>query len=66
MNTWTLLMIFLGTVHLAGFVALVWSAKWAPEGYEDADGFHVGSRSEPVLRGDPAEIDLDGEWKQAA
>jgi hypothetical protein len=38
----------LAAVHLAGLVALVWGATLAPEGYEDASGFHLGR--EPLCR----------------
>jgi hypothetical protein len=64
MNLWTLTALIVGVVHLAGLLALVWCAKRAPEGYEDADGFHLGT--EPGLpslgRSDPAE----SIWKHAA
>jgi hypothetical protein len=61
MNFWTLLALILGAVHLAGLLALVWCANWAPEGYEDSTGFHLGR--EPASppkpgRGDPAELEL--------
>jgi cytochrome P450 len=48
MNVWTILsLIILGVVHLAGLTALVYSALRAPEGYEDADGFHLGRQPAP-------------------
>ena len=65
MSIWSLLsLIILGVVHLAGLLALVWCAKRAPEGYEDADGFHLGVEpaSHSLPGGDPAE----GEWEHAA
>jgi hypothetical protein len=51
----------LGVVYLAGFIALVYCAKCAPEGYEDADGFRLGNKpTAPLPReanGDPAEVE---------
>jgi hypothetical protein len=45
MNLWSALGLgLLGAVYLAGFIALVYCAKHAPEGYEDVDGFHVGPK----------------------
>jgi len=37
-----LIALITGVVYLAGLLALVCCALWAPEGYEDADGFHLG------------------------
>lgn len=54
----------LGGVHLTGLLALVWCARQAPEGYEDADGFHLGRKPlpRPFTGGDPAET----HWGNAA
>jgi hypothetical protein len=42
MNTWSLLsMGLLGGIPLISLLVLVWCAKRAPEGHEDADGFHA-------------------------
>lgn len=38
-----LVALLVGVVHLVGLLTLVGCALWAPEGYEDADGFHLGS-----------------------
>ena len=45
MNLWSFVSLVVGVIYVAGFVALVYCAKHAPEGYEDADGFHVGRTS---------------------
>ena len=42
-----LVALLVGVVHLVGLLALVGCALWAPEGYEDADGFHLGSPPAP-------------------
>ena len=42
MNLWSIVSLVVGAIYVAGFVALVYCAKHAPEGYEDVDGFHVG------------------------
>ena len=43
MNLWSLLFIVLAAIYLMGFVALAYCAKQAPDGYEDADGFRLGT-----------------------
>jgi len=43
MSIWMLVALLVGVVHLVGLLTLVGCALWAPEGYEDADGFHLGS-----------------------
>jgi len=41
MNTWSFLsMSLLGGVPLISLFVLAWCAKRAPDGYEDAEGFH--------------------------
>ena len=52
MSIWILITLLVGVVHLAGFLALVGCAFGASEGYEDADGFHVGSPPKPRTFGD--------------
>lgn len=42
MSIWMLIAMIVGGIHLAGLLALVGCALWAPEGYEDDDGFHLG------------------------
>jgi hypothetical protein len=42
MNIWILMTLTAGAIHLTGLLMLVHCARWAPEGYEDADGFHFG------------------------
>jgi hypothetical protein len=42
MSIGMLIGLMVGGVHLAGLLALVGCALWAPEGYEDEDGFHLG------------------------
>jgi hypothetical protein len=46
MNLWSFLSLVVGAIYLIGFSALVYCAKRAPEGYEGADGFRLGT--EPV------------------
>lgn len=47
MSIWILISLLVGVVHLAGLLTLVGCALWAPEGYEDAEGFHLGSPPAP-------------------
>jgi hypothetical protein len=47
-NLSSLSLVLLAAVHLTGLLALVWGATLAPEGYEDATGFHLGR--EPLPR----------------
>jgi hypothetical protein len=44
-------LVLLAAVHLTGLLALVWCATFAPEGYEDGAGFHLGR--EPLPRSIP-------------
>jgi hypothetical protein len=61
MNLMSLLSLTLGAIYLIGFAALIYCAKHAPEGYEDADGFRIGSApgsaSAQRTAADPAELD---------
>lgn len=44
MNAWTLFILVTGLAVMAGFFLLISCALRAPEGYEDEDGFHPGSK----------------------
>jgi hypothetical protein len=61
MNVWSILSLVAAFIYLVGFAALIYCAKRAPEGYEDADGFRLGV--EPAVTpwrspaGDPAELE---------
>lgn len=45
----TVMLIALGFLLLAGLVALRYAADHAPEGYEDALGFHEGVEPRPQV-----------------
>jgi hypothetical protein len=72
MNFWSIVsIVILGVVHVTGLAAIIICAKWAPKGYADGDGFHLGA--EPVAqprsaprRGDPAENEPEFGLNQAA
>jgi hypothetical protein len=42
MNLWTMLLIAVGLVQLIGLALFLASARQAPEGFQDSDGFHTG------------------------
>lgn len=65
MNIWILFALAVGLVHLAGLLALVGCALWAPEGYEDAGGFHLGRQPEPQSFA-PERMAVDGTLKKVA
>jgi hypothetical protein len=46
MNLLSFLSLLLGAMCLIGFATLIYCAKTAPNGHEDADGFRLGA--EPV------------------
>lgn len=47
MNTWSMLALVIGLIHLAAFLVLAGCALRAPAGYEDSEGFHTGTVSLP-------------------
>lgn len=66
MNPWSLLSFVLGAIYLTGFVTLVYCAKWAPEGYEDEDGFHFGHKpAAPTDGREPRERHMSEGLEQA-
>ena len=67
MSIWSVVCLgILGVVYLAGFIALVYCAKYAPEGYEDVDGFRLGTKPGAALSGQKAhESNLSDALKQA-
>jgi hypothetical protein len=52
MNILSVVSIIVGALYLVGFGTLVYCAKWAPEGYEDVDGFHLGNKPGAVIGGE--------------
>ncbi len=44
--------LFIGAMLALSAMWLVWLAHEAPEGWQDADGFHLGRKSSPTLSGD--------------
>ena len=44
--------LFIGALLALSAMWLVWLAHEAPEGWQDADGFHLGRKSSPTLSGD--------------
>ena len=67
MSIWSILSLgILAAVYLVGFLALVLCAKYAPEGYEDADGFRLGTKPGAAAPGkDSREASVSDALKQA-
>lgn len=67
MNAWILFAVILGIIYLTGLLMLVSCALWAPEGYEDEQGFRLGRQpAAPPQVNDSLERALPDSFEQAA
>lgn len=62
MNLWTIILTIVGLVQSVGLALFVASARRAPEGFQDSDGFHLGTQPNlppaPVVTMDSGEDTL--------